>query len=139
MRILGIDYGEKRIGVSISDPLGLTAQGIAIVKNIEELKNIADKYQGISKIVIGLPKTMRGEIGPSAQKVLIFIDELKKVFNLPIITWDERLTSAQANRMYMEAGVSEKKRRATIDMTAAVIILQNYLDSASRKKINDHT
>lgn len=129
MRILGLDYGEKRIGVAISDPLGFTAQGIAIVKDIDELKSALSPYQNIDKIVIGLPKTMKNEIGPSAQKVLDFIEILKRSFSVPIIAWDERLTSVIANRMFDEAGISEKKRRGKVDMTAAVLILQNYLDS----------
>lgn len=128
MRTLGIDYGEKRIGVALSDPLGLTARGIATVANIEELKKVISEYDGISEIVVGLPKTMRGEIGHSAQKVLAFVEELKKISQIPIQTWDERLTSTQANRMFDEAGISEKKRRGKVDEIAAVLILQNYLD-----------
>ncbi|MBI5700605.1 Holliday junction resolvase RuvX [Candidatus Saganbacteria bacterium] len=128
MRTMGIDYGEVRIGIAISDPLGLTAQGIAVVSNIDEVKNTIKQYDDISEIVVGLPKTMRGEIGHSAQKVLEFIEELKKSVTIPIVTWDERLTSSQANRMFDEAGVSEKKRRKFIDKTAAALILQNYME-----------
>ena len=128
MRILGIDFGEKRIGLAISDPLGLTAQGLATAGNINELQETITKYPDISEIIVGLPKTMRGEIGQSAQKVLEFVEELKKIVAVPIVTWDERLTSVQANRMFADAGISEKKRRKMIDMTAAVFILQNYMD-----------
>lgn len=128
MRIVGIDYGEKRIGVAICDPLQISANPLAVVSNIEELKQVLSQYEGISEIVVGLPKNMKGEIGSSAQKALLFVDELKKNFDIPINTWDERLTSTQANRMFDEAGISEKKRRGLVDKTAAVLILQNYMD-----------
>lgn len=136
MRTMGIDYGEVRIGIAISDPLGYTAQGLAVVANIEEVKKTIKQYDDISEIVVGLPKTMRGEIGPSAQKVLDFVEELKKTVSIPVVTWDERLTSTQANKMFDEAGVSEKKRRQFIDKTAAVLILRNYMECKASSTIS---
>ncbi len=136
MRILGIDYGDKRIGIAVSDPLGYTAQGLAVVGksetyegDIKELKKIIKKIEGIDEIVIGLPKMMSGEIGIQAEKVLKFQEALKGAFKIPINTWDERLTTVQAERTLMAAGLSGKKRRKVIDKSAAAYILQSYLDS----------
>jgi putative Holliday junction resolvase len=135
MRILGIDYGDKRIGVAISDPLGIIAQGVAVIgksetfdQDIRELKRIIKKYSGVDEIVVGLPKTMAGEIGPQAEKVLAFVEALKKEFKLNIVTWDERLTTVEAERTLIEAGLSREKRKKVIDKSAAANILQNYLD-----------
>ena len=136
MRIIGIDYGDKRIGIAISDPLGFTAQGVAVVgkgvtfdEDIKELKKIIKKYEGVDEILIGLPKTMAGQIGIQAEKVLKFQEALKSAFKIPINTWDERLTTVQAERTLMEAGLSGKKRRKIVDKSAAAYILQSYLDS----------
>lgn len=138
MRILGIDYGDKRIGVAISDPLELTASGVAVIgkgetfdHDIRELKRIIKKYDGVDEIVVGLPKTMAGQIGPQAEKVLAFVEVLKKEFKLNIVTWDERLTTVEAERTLIEAGLSRAKRKKVIDKSAAAGILQSYLD---RKK-----
>ncbi len=133
MRVVGIDYGEKRIGVAISDPLGITSQGIGVVGNIVELKELLKTYDNIDEIVVGLPKTMRGEIGIQAEKVLEFIKELKNNFEVPIKTQDERLTTSQAEKVLISAGLSRQKRKKVIDKSAAVLILQNYLDSGRRK------
>lgn len=135
MRILGIDYGDKRIGVAVSDPLGMIAQGVAVIgkgetfeQDIRELKRIIKKYDGVDEIVVGLPKTMAGAIGPQAEKVLAFVEALRKEFKLNIITWDERLTTAQAERVLIEAGLSREKRKKVIDKSAAANILQCYLN-----------
>ncbi len=139
MRIIGIDFGDKRIGIAISDPLGIIAQGVAVIgkgatfaEDVKELKKIMKKYESINEIVVGLPKTMSGEIGIAAEKVLKFVEALKTAFRIPIVTWDERLTTVQAQRALTEAGLSSKKQRKVIDKSAAFFILQNYLDS--RKK-----
>ncbi len=136
MRILGIDYGDKRIGIAISDPLGLTAQGVAVIgkgetfeEDVKELKKIIKKFEGIDEILVGLPKTLSGEIGFQAEKVLKFAENLKTAFKIPINTWDERLTTVQAERTLIEAGLSGKKRRKIVDKSAAAYILQSYLDS----------
>ena len=96
-RILGLDVGEKRIGVAVSDPLGYTAQGISVIKreNTEELKKIVSDYD-IEKIVVGLPKNMDGSIGEQAKKALAFIEDLKREIDLPVLPWDERLTTKEA-------------------------------------------
>ncbi|SKA04545.1 Holliday junction resolvase RuvX [Selenihalanaerobacter shriftii] len=133
MRILGLDLGDKRIGVAVSDALGLTAQGKKVIKNtslddvITELKSLIEEYT-IDKIVVGLPKNMNGTLGPRAEKTLVFIDSLKEKIDLPIITWDERLSTAAAERTLIEADISRRKRKKVIDKMAAVVILQNYLD-----------
>ncbi len=134
MRIMGLDAGEKRIGVAVSDPLGYIAQGISIIKreNIKELKKTVSDYN-IEKIVVGLPKNMDGSIGEQGKKVLDFIEELKKEINLPILTWDERLTTKEAERVLLRADLSRAKRKKVIDKLAAVLILQSYLDSQRTK------
>jgi putative Holliday junction resolvase len=136
MRVLGIDYGDKRIGISISDPLGFTAQGVAVIgkgetfdHDIREIKRIIKKYDGVDEIMVGLPKTMAGGIGVQAEKVLGFVEALKKEFKINIGTWDERLTTAEAERFLIEAGLSREKRKKVIDKSAAAVILQSYLDS----------
>jgi putative Holliday junction resolvase len=138
MRILCIDFGEKRLGIAVSDPLGIIAQGVAVIgrgesfdHDIRELKRLIKKYDGVDEIVVGLPRTLKGEIGLSAQKVLDFVAVLKNEFKLNITTWDERLTTAAAERALIEAGLSRARRRQVIDQSAAANILQSYLD---RKK-----
>jgi len=139
MRILGIDYGSKRIGIAISDPLGITAQGVAVIgkgetfeQDICELKRIIKKYGGVDEILVGLPKTMAGMIGEQAKIVLSFVEALKKEFKLNISTWDERLTTVEAERTLISAGLSREKRKKVIDKSAAAYILQSYLDSKRR-------
>ncbi len=134
MRILGVDYGEKRTGISVSDALGMTAQG---VKTIFEsyvpkvAKEVADISKELSaeKIVVGLPKNMDGSIGFRGEATFNFIEELKKVTDLPIITWDERLSTVSAIKSLNETNTRGKKRKEVVDTVAAMYILQNYLDS----------
>lgn len=130
MRIMGLDVGEKRIGVAVSDSLGYTAQGISTVKreDIEELKKIVSDYD-IGEIVVGLPKNMDGSIGDQGKKVLDFVEKLKQEIDLPMITWDERLTTKEAEGVLLKADLSRAKRKKVIDKLAAVLILQSYLDS----------
>ena len=122
------------IGVAISDPAGIIAQGLDSVrrinlkKDLETIKNLVNEYEA-SKVVVGLPKMMSGEIGIQAQKVLAFVESLKKTIEIPIIMWDERLTTVSANKVLIEADVSRKKRKKVADKLAAVLILQGYLDS----------
>jgi putative Holliday junction resolvase len=139
MRILGIDYGDKRIGVAISDPLGIIATGIAVVgkggtfeQDIQELNSLIRQYDGVDEIVVGLPRTLSGAAGIQAAKVNKFIEALKQAFKLSIVAWDERLTTASAERTLIAAGLSREKRKKVIDKSAAAVILQSYLDS--RKK-----
>jgi len=128
MRILGIDHGDKRIGLAISDPLGLIAQPLAVVGNIDEIISTVEKYQPLDKLVVGMPTSLNGKKGPQAQKVLDFIEQLKGHINCSIVTWDERLTSSAANKMLISAGTSREKRKTLVDKTAAALILQSYLD-----------
>lgn len=137
-RIMGLDVGDKTIGVALSDLLGWTAQGletirrIGIKKDLQRLEEIIKEYE-VNKIVVGLPKNMNGTIGPQGEKVLEFNERLEKRFNnIEIVSWDERLTTVAAERSLIEADVSRKKRKEVIDKIAAVYILQGYLDSLSK-------
>ena len=134
MRILGLDVGEKRIGVAVSDSLGYIAQGISVIKreNTEELKKIVSDYD-IEKIVVGLPKNMDGSIGEQAKKALAFIEDLKREIDLPVLAWDERLTTKEAEGVLLKADLSRAKRKKVIDKLAAALILQGYLDSQRTK------
>lgn len=139
MRILGLDIGSRTIGVAMSDELQLTAQGVYTLKrqglrhDIGELEKLIAEH-GVGKIVVGLPKNMNNTLGPSANMVLSFIEELKKYVDLPVSTWDERLSTVAAERVLLEADMSRKKRKRVIDKVAALIILQGYLDSQQRLK-----
>ena len=138
MRILGIDLGEKRIGISISDELGITAQGLPTIKSaneIEDLKNIKeiiDQY-GVEKIVLGLPINMNGSLGEQAKKAISFAEKLKSSFQLPVELEVERLTTSKAEKFFIETDRSRKKRKKVIDKMSAIIILQSFLD---RKKMS---
>lgn len=134
MRILSLDVGDARIGVAVSDPLGFTAQGIKTINRISysndigEIKDICEQYS-VEKIVVGLPKNMNGTIGPQCEKVFAFCEEMKKVITLPLIMWDERLTTVAAHKSMLEADLSRAKRKKQVDKIAACFILQGYLDS----------
>lgn len=139
MRILGIDYGEKRIGIALSDPLGITAQGLATLEHTQredDIKKILTIIQEkeVNRIIVGLPKHMDNTVGDKAREVLSFIDLLKEHTNIPIETIDERLSTVRATRAMLEGDLSRKKRKERIDMIAAQLILQNYLDL---KKVRD--
>lgn len=134
MRILGVDYGEKRTGIAISDALGMTAQGVKTIfesyppKVAAEIFSTAKELRA-EKIVVGLPKNMDGSIGFRGEATFAFIDELKKLTDLPIITWDERLSTVSAIKSLNETNTRGKKRKEVVDTVAAMYILQNYLDS----------
>ncbi|MCL0106194.1 Holliday junction resolvase RuvX [Peptococcaceae bacterium] len=133
MRILGLDIGDKIVGVSISDSLGLTAQALRVIqrsndkKDIEALKKIIDKYQ-VERIVVGLPKNMNGTLGIQAEKIKEFSCKIKKHVEVPLEFWDERLTTVEAEKLLIRADMSRKKRKKVIDKLAATFILQGYLD-----------
>lgn len=136
VRILGLDVGDRTIGVAISDPLGLTAQGITTIKRIKleyDLGAIKEycKTYGVDTIVVGLPKNMNGTIGTQGERVLEFSEILKQELNVKIVHWDERLTTVAAHNAMLEANFSRKKRKELVDKIAAVYILQGYLDSLS--------
>lgn len=138
MRILGLDLGEKTIGVAVSDPLGFTAQGITTIRrkskkdDLEEIKKICNELS-VETIVVGLPKNMNGTLGPQSEKVLMFCDLIKENIKLPINMWDERLTTVAAHRAMLEADLSRAKRKKIVDKVAATYILQGYLDSISKR------
>jgi len=131
-KVLGLDIGEKRIGIAVSDALGMTAQGVETYtrKGEGDAAYIADKARelGASFIVAGLPLNMNGSEGPSAQNVRAFMAEVEAL-GLPVVFQDERLTTVSAERMLIEADVSRKKRRQVVDKLAAVYILSAYLDT----------
>jgi len=139
MRIMGIDYGEKRFGIALSDPLGITAQGLptiertSIQEDIKKIINILQEKE-VEEIVLGLPKHLNNTLGDKAKEVLNFIDTLKKHINIPIKTFDERFSTVRANRAMLEGDLSRKKRKERVDMIAAQLILQDYLDRSSTKK-----
>jgi len=133
-RILGIDFGERRIGLAISDALGITAQGLPTLdtkktKDIfTHLENII-KEKNVTKVVVGMPKNMNGTIGPKGMEVTEFMQELTKKTKIEVIPWDERLTSAQSLKAMREMGTKQKHKEVT-DRISATLILQSYLDSA---------
>ncbi len=142
MRIMGLDYGSKTVGVAVSDPLGLTAQGIEIVRRKSEhklrqtlarIEEIAREYS-VEKIVLGFPKHMNNDIGERAEKSLEFKEMLERRTGLPVVMWDERLTTVEADRTMMETGIRRENRKEYVDMIAAVFILQGYLDYLSNHK-----
>jgi putative Holliday junction resolvase len=132
-RIMGLDVGDKTIGVAVSDLMGLTAQGVKTVrrvgkkKDIEALKEIIAERQ-VNKIVSGLPKNMNGTLGPQGEKVIKFCDLLQEQTGIKVEYWDERLSTVAAERTLIEGNVRRENRKSVIDMVAAVIILQGYLD-----------
>jgi len=132
MRIIGLDWGEARIGVAVSDPLGITAQALCTLENndkfIGKLKVLIGQY-GAAEIVIGLPKNMKGEAGVAAEKTMSFYNEISSLIPLKITLWDERLSTKMAQRYLEVSGASRKKQKSFIDAATAGIILQGYMDS----------
>lgn len=138
MRILGIDYGDARVGIAVSDMLGFMAQGVKTVRNrgteklLAEIKEILDEYNP-EKIVIGLPKNMDGSEGFRVDATHEFADTLKTIYDGEIIFWDERLSSVGAKRFLNETNTRGKKRKDVLDTVAACIILEGYLDLQRNK------
>ena len=142
MRILGLDYGSKTMGVAVSDPLGFTAQGVEIIRRKSEnkmrqtlarIEELIAQYQ-VEEIVLGLPKNMNNTLGDRAEKSLELKETLERRTGLPVVMWDERLTTVSANRVLMETGVRRENRKEHVDEIAAVFILQGYLDYLSHQK-----
>ncbi len=133
MRLMGLDVGDKTIGVAVSDLLGLTAQGLETIRrtsnkqDINRIKELIEE-KNIKKIIVGLPKNMDGSIGTQGEKTKKFAEKLKNKIDIEIVFWDERLTTVAAEKMLISADVSRKKRKKVIDKIAAVYILQGYLD-----------
>ena len=140
-RILAIDYGSRRMGLAVSDLLGVTAQGLETMQRRNKRADFGFlarviRNNNVQEIVLGLPLRMSGEQGTQAQKVSEFAVELRQRFNLPVHLWDERLTSAEANRVLREAELSIEKRAQAVDRMAAVLILQSFLQARSANSAN---
>lgn len=132
-RILALDVGTKRIGLAVSDPLGITAQGLEVLnrrsrqEDLAYLLKIARDYQ-VQQIVVGLPRHMDGRLGAAAPEIMALAEALGKALGVEVIPWDERLTTAAAERVLIQADMSRRRRRRVVDQLAAVLILQTYLD-----------
>ena len=142
MRVMGLDYGSKTVGVAISDPLGLTAQPIEIIRRKEEnklrqtlarIEALAKEYQ-VETLVLGLPKNMNNTLGDRAEKSLALKETLERRTGLPVVMWDERLTTVEANRTMIESKIRREDRGKYVDALAAVFILQGYLDYLTHQK-----
>lgn len=140
MRIMGLDLGSKTVGVAISDPLLITAQGIEIIRRKEEnklrqtlarIETLIVEYE-VDTIVLGLPKNMNDTLGERAQLSLEFKEKLERRTGLPVVMWDERLTTVAADKAMMEAGIRRENRKDYVDKIAACLILQGYLDSREK-------
>ncbi|KRF18508.1 Holliday junction resolvase RuvX [Paenibacillus sp. Soil787] len=138
MRWIGLDYGDKTIGVAMSDELGWTAQGLEVIhrrkpgEDMQRLEAIVKQY-GVTQIVVGLPKNMNNTIGPRGELAIAFSQELEQKLSVPVHLWDERLTTVAATRTLLEADVSRKKRKQVIDKMAAQLILQGYMDANMKR------
>ena len=141
MRTLGLDYGSKTVGVAVTDPLGLTAQGVEIIrrqkenhlrKTYQRIKELCDRYD-VEKIVLGLPLNMDDTMGDRAEKTLEFKKELERRLSVPVLLVDERLTTVEAIEIMDEAGIKVSEREKYVDMIAATIILQDYMNSHESK------
>lgn len=137
-RTLGLDVGERTVGVAVSDELGLTAQGLSTVvrrgdldRDLEQIAALASEYQ-VEAVVVGLPRNMDGSLGPRARQALAFADAIRERLGLPVHTWDERWTTRAAERLLVEGGASRRRRRRSVDKVAAALILQGYLDRRRR-------
>jgi putative Holliday junction resolvase len=133
VRILALDVGDKRIGLAVSDPLGLTAQGLEVLTrqtpeaDLARLAQVA-RHWGVQQIVVGLPRHLDGRLGTLAPQILELADALQKTLGVEVVTWEERLTTVEAERVLLQADLSRRQRRRVVDQLAAVLILQNYLD-----------
>ena len=141
MRIMGLDFGSKTVGVAISDPLFLTAQGIEIVRRkapgklrqtLARINELKEEYE-VGKIVLGFPKNMNNTEGERCEKTLEFKEMLEKRTGLEVVLWDERLTTGEADRTMMQVGIRRENRKEYVDELAAIFILQGYLDYQSRQ------
>ena len=137
VRTAGLDIGERTIGIAVSDLLGITAQGLDTIKrshmeaDLQHIISILKDYD-VTLVVVGLPKNMNNTLGPSADRAKEFGSEIAKRTGIEIKYWDERLTTVSAQRTLLEGDVSRKKRKQVVDKIAAVMILQNYMDSTIR-------
>ncbi len=138
IRILGLDIGDRRIGISVSDPLGITAQWLTTLTrqtqpvDVAAIVELARTHQA-QEVVAGLPLTMKGELGEQANKVMVFVEALRAALSCPVHLMDERLTTVQGERALLETDTSRRKRKQVIDQVAAQLILQQYLDCQRAK------
>jgi len=138
-RILGLDVGARRIGIAVSDPLGLTAQGLPTLQrrnrryDQSELRRVVREYE-VSEIVIGNPLRMSGQTGAQAEKMAVFAEQIQQELSLPVHLWDERLSTAEGHRLLDETGIRDARRKEVIDKMAAVLILQSFLDARAAKR-----
>lgn len=137
MRIIGLDFGSKTVGVAVSDPLGITAQGVEIIRRespkklrrtLARIEELIAEYE-VTEIVLGYPKNMNNTEGERCEKTVEFKEMLERRTQLPVTLWDERLTTVSADRTMMESGIRREERKQYVDQIAAVFILQGYLDS----------
>ncbi|MFY9483343.1 MAG: Holliday junction resolvase RuvX [Tissierellaceae bacterium] len=141
-RILGLDVGDKTIGVAVSDPLGLTAQGVTTIKRVgkkkdyQAIQDLIEEYQ-VKKVVVGLPKNMNNTLGPQGEKVIKFAEKIKNKFKIDLIYIDERMTTMSAERILIEGDVRRENRKKYIDKLAATYILQTYLDGQGRRNFDE--
>jgi putative Holliday junction resolvase len=137
-RILCVDYGHKRMGLALSDEMGVTAQPLGKIEEeteedqLKAVEKIATENQ-VSEIVVGLPLTMKGHVSRSASRVIAFARELNRHLCIPIVTWDERLSTKESEQILIQAGMTRSKRKGVVDSVAAAVILQSYLDARSKK------
>ena len=136
---MGLDVGDKTIGVAVSDELGIIANPVTVIqrtasprKDIGEIRRIAEEY-GVERIVVGMPLMLDGTVGIQAEKVQAFVEALRRRVAVPVVTQDERLTTAEVERVLIEMDQSRAKRKKIIDKLAAAVILQSYLDRQSAK------
>jgi putative pre-16S rRNA nuclease len=133
VRHLGLDVGDKLIGVALSDETATLASGLETIRRVgprKDLKVVADlvREHDVVEVVVGLPRKLDASLGPQAQKVIAFMEALRPVVKVPVVPWDERFTSVVANQVLIEADRSRRERRALVDKVSAILILQNYLD-----------
>jgi len=134
MRVMGLDVGDKTIGVAVSDELGISANPVTVIsrtgsmkREIGEVRRIAQEY-GVERIIVGMPLMLDGTAGIQAQKVEAFVDELRRRLRIAVVTWDERLTTSEVERVLIAADQSRAKRKKVIDKLAAAVMLQSYMD-----------
>ena len=137
VRILALDVGRKRIGVAVSDPLGFTAQGLMVLErrdqDIDRLLKIARPYQ-VQEVLVGLPRHLNGRLGEQAEEIMALAQALGEALQAKVVTWDERLSTVEAERLLIEADMSRRRRRRVVDQVAATLILQAYLDSRQQRQ-----
>jgi putative holliday junction resolvase len=141
-RVLGVDHGEKRLGFAVSDPTGIVATPLCVVHctgprdALRETRRVC-RESGAEKIVVGMPLNMDGSRGPVAQRVEAYVEELSASAGVPVVTWDERLSTRAAENVLIEAGASRQRRKEVIDKLAAQIMLQSYLDAQATQDLAD--